>query len=271
MLKRALPRAGSLAALLAMTLAGCASQPKTAPAPVPVAPAAPAVAPSAPVKPQFTATPGLTPRERVRKALSLLGDGDAEQARAELLQLKIDQPGNDLAQSLLDQIDRDPKQLLGEQSFAYTIRPGETLSVLAERYLGDRFLFYALARYNGIAAPAKAEVGQAIQIPGTPRKIAPPKRPKPVSDAEEIDERLAGRKPPPAPPRPAPPSRPAGPVRDPARANALRSTALVQMNNGAIDRAVALLRQAQQLDPDNAAIGRDLQRAIRIQGAAGRR
>lgn len=269
MLRRAVPGATALA----LVLAGCASQPKPAPAPPPVAPPVAAPTPSAaPAQPQFTATPGLTPRERVRKALGLLGDGEADQARAELQQLKVDQPDSELAQSLLDQIDRDPKQLLGEQSFAYVIRPGETLSVLADRYLGDRFLFYALARYNGISAPAKAEVGQTIQIPGTPRRITPPKRPRPpVSDAEAIDERLAGRRPA-APPKPAPPPpRPAGPVRDPGRANALRSTALVQMNNGAIDRAVALLRQAQALDPDNAAIGRDLQRAVRIQGAAGRR
>ena len=37
------------------------------------------------------------------------------------------------------------------------------------------------------------------------------------------------------------------------------------MNAGAIDQAVALLRQALALDPDNAAIRSDLNRALRVQ------
>lgn len=258
------------ATAVVMVLAGCASTPAPTPKPAPAPPPAPGpVRPAPPVAPQFTATPGLTARERVRKIFALLDEGQADQARAETLQLKQDQPDAELAQNILDQLDKDPKQLLGEKSFAYVIRPGETLSILAERYLGDRFLFYALARYNGIAAPSKAEVGQTIQIPGVPRRIAPPKRPKPpVSDVEAIDERLAGKKPlAPTPPKPAP----ARPSADPGRARSLRSAALVQMNNGGIDRAVQLLQQAQALDPDNRAIAGDLQRALRIQGATRRR
>jgi thioredoxin-like negative regulator of GroEL len=52
---------------------------------------------------------------------------------------------------------------------------------------------------------------------------------------------------------------------DPARANALRATALEQMNQGAIDDAVANLKRAVELDPSSAAIKRDLARALRIQ------
>ena len=45
----------------------------------------------------------------------------------------------------------------------------------------------------------------------------------------------------------------------------MRSEALVQMNKGSIDKSVALLREAAQLDPDNTAIAADLARAVRIQ------
>jgi Flp pilus assembly protein TadD len=46
--------------------------------------------------------------------------------------------------------------------------------------------------------------------------------------------------------------------------------ALDHMSGGSIDRAVTLLRQAQQLDPGNVMIRRDLARATRIQGAVRR-
>jgi len=71
----------------------------------------------------------------------------------------------------------------------------------------------------------------------------------------------------PAPPRAAPP-RPT--PADPARASQLRAQGLEQLNRGAVDRAIALLQQASQLDPSNALIKRDLDRAVRI-GAAVKR
>ena len=49
------------------------------------------------------------------------------------------------------------------------------------------------------------------------------------------------------------------------RAARLRSQALEQMNRGAIDDAVGNLKQAAELDPHNALIRRDLDRALRIQ------
>jgi hypothetical protein len=56
-----------------------------------------------------------------------------------------------------------------------------------------------------------------------------------------------------------------GPPLDPARATQLRAQALEQMNRGAINDAVANLQQATTLDPGNALIRRDLDRALRIQ------
>jgi Flp pilus assembly protein TadD len=54
------------------------------------------------------------------------------------------------------------------------------------------------------------------------------------------------------------------------RASQLRAQGLEQLNRGAVDRAIALLQQAAQLDPNNALIKRDLDRAVRI-GAAVKR
>lgn len=232
----------AFAALAALTLAACAQTPTGAPT---VAGPTPAGKPQAqPVAPAFKATPSLGPAERQKLAIDLLTRGQADQARAELNQLLMDQPGNGTARKLLDQIDKDPRVLLGEINYAYKVKPGETMSVLAQRFLGDPLMFYALARYNGIAAPGALEVGQNLAIPGTPKKVAP-KAPAPTTSAI--------------------------PLRNPARAAQLRSQGLEQLNRGAPDRAVVLLRQALTLDPSNALIQKDLDRAVRLQRAALRR
>ncbi|MES2721939.1 MAG: hypothetical protein V4656_02180 [Pseudomonadota bacterium] len=87
-----------------------------------------------------------------------------------------------------------------------------------------------------------------------PRPAAP--RPSPQAPAAK-----------PAAPRPAPPAAAPKPPANAARAAQLRAQGLEQLNRGAIDRAVALLSQASQLDPGNALIQRDLARAVRIRGA----
>ena len=146
-------------------LQACASARPAAPPPTPAPPVAePVVAPPppAPAAPELPATPGLSPRERALKILTLLSDGQRDQARAEAVELLNQEPGNTLAQSLFDQIDKDPKLLLGEKNFPYRMQPGDSLSIVAQRFLGDRFLFYALARYNNLEKPGAAEVGQTI-------------------------------------------------------------------------------------------------------------
>ncbi|HEY3697002.1 LysM domain-containing protein [Phenylobacterium sp.] len=212
----------------AAVLAGCA----TTSSPPPPAPLAAAPAPAA---------PEIDPRERIDRALVLLGAGQREPARAELQAALAREPGNAAARSLLDQIEKDPVVLLGARNYTYRVRPGESLSQIAGRLLGDPRLFYALARYNGVEAPQSVTAGQLLKVPGTPRKAIAARAPAPVQAATA--------------PR----------LRDPTRASKLRGAALAHMNGGKIDRAVALLRQARELDPDNALIRRDLDRATRIQ------
>lgn len=278
MMVRRACRTGVGLMLAAALAAGCAS---TAPKPVaPVEPVAPPPAAPAPEPPKPppgpSATPGLSGRQRIRLALDLLGQGrsKAPQARAELQAFLAEQPDNALGRSLLEQIDRDPLELLGAQSFPYTIRSGETLSSLAERFLGDRFQFFALSRYNGLETPREAQVGQVVKIPGTsppPPALRGRRKPSPAA-ARASDEALIAARvkeaPEPAakPPPPAPPPKPAAP-RDPGRAGRLRASALALLNKGQADKAAAMLQEAAQLEPGNALIRADLARALRLRGA----
>ena len=123
--------------------------------------------------------------------VDLLENGHEERARAELKRILALDPYNRLAQSLQRQITADPMAMLGRDWFVYVVRPNDTLSSLAGRYLGDANAFYILARYNDIRVPNQMANGQQIRIPGRPP--APP--PPPATAAVE-----PRRSSPPAPP-----------------------------------------------------------------------
>jgi hypothetical protein len=198
------------------------------------------------------ATPGLSPRERVRVAVELLDSGDETRASAELRAALAEQPGYHVAERLLDQISGDPRTLLQGPERAYVVRQGETMSELAQRFQGDALLFYALARYNNIDAPNQLAAGQRLMIPRRPGVVATAALAP--SDSAPVE----------APVVPAP-----APGEASARANQLRLEALRLLNTGQVDSAVPLLRRAQAMDPGNAAIQRDLDRAMRLQAALG--
>lgn len=235
-------------ALLALAVTGCSGSkgPKAVATASTVAPAA--------------VDPGWAGRDGVKEAIALLNRGEAVEARKRLVAVLKVQPGDGIARSLLSQIDTDPKVLLGAESYSYTVREGESLSSLAQRFLGDPMKFYALARYNEIAAPAQVGPGRTILIPGkrpaaVAKKASPP---KPAPAAKKAPQTATAKAPPPAA---KPPARTA----NPALAAKLRGQGLGAMNAGSINRAVALLRQALSLDPANPVIRADLGRALRIQ------
>ncbi|MDJ0936786.1 MAG: LysM domain-containing protein [Kiloniellales bacterium] len=120
---------------------------------------------------QFQPEPDLTPRERLKKAISLLEVGQAGQARAELDAYLAEVPDSRLALDLQAQIAADPVAALGSQHFLYTMQPGDSISSVAKRMLGDPLKFYILARYNNLENPSEISVGQTIRVPGE----APPK------------------------------------------------------------------------------------------------
>lgn len=133
-------------------------------------------------------------QKALNTALDFLQAGQEEQAQAELKAVLQTDPGNKLALSLMRQINEDPMSMLGRDFFNYKVQPGESLSAIAKKYMGDLHLFYALARYNGIKVPRTLAGGQMIKVPGkapTPSSLPPPPPPPPA--------------PPPPPPPPPPP------------------------------------------------------------------
>ncbi len=99
------------------------------------------------------------------RVMELLHEGRAEQA-ATMLRTRLEaEPGDNGARQLLSQIESPPAELLGDASFQYEVQPGESLSVLAQRFLGNYRLFFALARYNDITNPSMLQAGQTIRVP----------------------------------------------------------------------------------------------------------
>ncbi len=208
-----------------------------------------------PPKPQYVATPGLTAKDRLKRSITLLGNGEEGQARAELEAYLVDSPSSETARSLVEQIDRDPRDLLGYQSFSYTLKSGETLSVIADRYLGDRYKFWVLAKYNNIAVPAGVSVGQSILIPGVARVIAAKPNTSSRNDDDEINDRIekekkkaqaaaAARATPVVIPAPAPTPPPVAVVVNPENAKRYRKQGLEQLQRGNVDMAIQAFNRA---------------------------
>lgn len=100
------------------------------------------------------------------EAVDQLQSGDESTARATLERALALDANNDLARKLLDQIRADAQKELGAVFFRYTVQRDDTLSRLAQQYLGDRFRFYLLAKYNDITNPSRLAAGQVIKLPG---------------------------------------------------------------------------------------------------------
>lgn len=231
-------------------LVACATKP---PAPAPAPPTETMPAPEAPALPP-PPPPPVTPQtqEQARKsafaAADLLEGGNEEQAKVELQRALVGDPNNKLALSLMKQIGADPVAMLGRESFAYTVRPSDTLSKIAGRFLGDVYLFYILARYNDIKVPKQVSGGQVLRIPG---KAPPPGRePAPPPPAREA--------PPPPPPSPAPlpppppPALPPPPPPEPTPGERAMNGAAAAERGGDLKRALAEYKRAANLDQPGA-------------------
>lgn len=97
----------------------------------------------------------------------MLEDGQPRQARAELVAYIEQKPRSDVARDLLRQVDEDPEVYFPSDYREITLASGESLSTLAQQYLGSVYQFYALAKYNGIAQPRRLRAGQSLKIPLT--------------------------------------------------------------------------------------------------------
>lgn len=228
-------RPAILLAAIGVALAGCASKSG--------GPAAPAT-----VQPIDNA-------DQIGDVVARLERGDAKAAKKSLETMRQRDPNDARAAMLLESITGDPQEILGGQSFAYTAKAGDSFPALAQRFLGNRDKFYALARYNGFDNPSELTAGRTLRIPGEEPRAAPPPPPKP---------RPAPPASKPVTPPPAAKPKPATPAANPARARQLRSQGLAALNRGEVDRAVVLLHQALAANPGSAVIKADLARAQRI-------
>jgi len=191
--------------------------------------------------------------------IAALDQGDEATARKQIRAIQKQAPNDPSARVLEESIDKDPVELLGPKYFSYTTQPGDTMVGLADRFLGNKLKFYQLARYNGVKVPAALAAGTVLHIPGTPPK---PATPKPAPRSPEPPAPIVK---PVHPKSVTPPvAAPVVPTANPALARQLRGAGLAALNQGKIDRAVALLSRAAALDPGNPLIARDLSRAERI-------
>jgi tetratricopeptide (TPR) repeat protein len=224
--------------------AGCATTPPPAPAPAPAPVEAPQ--PVAPAAPELTPAQAKAEAQKLAiQAIDLLQNGDEAGARGVLDKASALDPSNDLARKLADQINADPQKELGAAFFRYTVQRDDSLSKIAAAYLGDRFRFYILARYNDIANPSRLAAGQVIKIPGKERPPAaaagarPGTAPAPV--AEPAAAPAAGA------PEPAPAPAPA-----PAAAQSdLMEKGIAQQKAGNLEGAYASFNEAVRSEPGN--------------------
>lgn len=210
--------------------------------------------------PRTVAAPVAVTMSDVETVQALLMRGDRKGAEKQLKPLIKREPMNPRLAMLKEAISGDAKEQLGPVSYPYTVRAGETLEAIADRLLGNRFKAYQLARYNDLSDPSAIAAGTVLRIPGTLPRPKPQPQPRPVAERPSRPA-AAAPKPKPAAPTPAAPAKPAA---NPAAAQRARSAGLAALNRGAVRQAVGLLQRADALDPGNALIQRDLQRARRI-------
>ena len=200
----------------------------------------------------------------VRQAFDLLGQGEEEKARIQLERAVALDPENKQAACLLRGIKADPVATLGRESTSYTVRPGDSLSSIAKRALGDVCEFYILARYNQIRVPRQLAVGQSIRVPG--RVPLSPPEPAPAASRPPVPE-VAPPPPPPATaittPEPSPP--PPAPDDAAIRAQVERHHRIASeaFSRQDLDTAIKEWDKVLELDPGN-----DLARARREQAVA---
>ncbi len=118
----------------------------------------------------------LSPTKRVRKAMQLLQNGEYDQARDQLNWALQEKPNLQIASQLLEQLDADPIDYLGLKNFFYDVQPGDSLSLIAKKFLDDPMKFVILARYNKLDNPSRLAPGQRIRVPG---EMPPPPKRKP--------------------------------------------------------------------------------------------
>lgn len=267
-----------LALVCGVLLNACQAPPKSAPtgepAPRDTPPAAspapaPTPAPAAP-PPQPVPRSDAEMRQLLESARNLLDQGQEEGATAELEKVIASDPNQKSANTLLRSIREEPTVLYGRESFQYRVGPGDTLALIAQRYLNDRDQFYGLARYNGIRVPRQLPLGQTIRIPGKSRPpvAAPGPAPSPAPVPAPAPTPAPAATPAVAPP-PAPVVAPAPPPPDPeierkAEIDKLSRQARAAMARQDVCGAITGWNDVLKLDPGNRTAVLEREKALEL-------
>ncbi|RFF27960.1 MULTISPECIES: LysM domain-containing protein [unclassified Wenzhouxiangella] len=140
------------------------------------------------------------PSVTVGAAIGLLQEGEEAQAEDLLEQIADERPGDVTAQLLLAQIRQPPEELLGTEFEQIEVRAGESLSVIAERSIGNGLLFYSLAKLNDIEIPRLLQPGQRLKVPNTSASDraasteAPPEADAPAESDGSADPNQSARR-----------------------------------------------------------------------------
>jgi tetratricopeptide (TPR) repeat protein len=234
-----------LAGALAIGLGGCAQlqhlKARLAGRDKPAVTVAPATAP-APTRAPVEEAP---PSSLASIINDQLQEGHYAEGERELRRYLEVYPDDRAAQAVLRQLTVDPEEALGHASRPYVVRPGDSYSTLAARFLGDGGRFLILARYNDSTNPSMLRVGQTLRVPAS---------------------RLAGTRPE-GPVQGAGAAASASPSADGtgvARARRLQDESLALLRKGQRGEALERMDQALDVDPQLPPSGADA-KALRKQ------
>ena len=131
--------------------------------------------------------------ERLAEARVALGRGAASEARHKLLAVLALEPDNATAAGLLRGSARNVDSII------HTVRAGETLASLAERYYGDRARSEVIWETNRLPPGRPLVIGSTLRIPEIPGLPFQTAGSKPVAPATSVSVAIAT----PTPPAPA--------------------------------------------------------------------
>ena len=96
-----------------------------------------------------------------RTGLKLNNEGQYEQARQNFLMALYLRPDHPEAAKILT----ERKRIIIKGYVLHTIKPGESLARIAERYYGDQSRFSIIAQYNNLTDATRIHEGQEIRVP----------------------------------------------------------------------------------------------------------
>src|SRR6056297_232688 len=102
---------------------------------------------------------------RLVDAMDALQRGEFEEAAGMLAALRQASPGSPTLTLLARQLEESPEALLPGPYRTLRVAPGDTLSEIAAREVGNPLLFVALARLNGVDQPRRLAVGAELRVP----------------------------------------------------------------------------------------------------------